>query len=212
MKTYVALAALMMAATPVVAQTAPMAPMSSEQFRQTALITDTFEIESSRMALNKSRNPAIRSYAQEMIADHQQTTAALTGGRGLAGGALGGAATGAIVGGVVGGPIGAAVGAGVGATAGAATDVATTGSVRYTAGPMLDARHADMLNQLAAARGAAFDRMYARMQRQGHEEAVAMYAAYAETGMDPAMRNFAAQALPHLQDHLADARRLDRRR
>jgi predicted outer membrane protein len=209
MKTYVALAAFLAAATPAMAQTAPVtAPMDPAAFRQRALVTDTFEIESSRLALARSRNPAVRSFAEMMIADHQQTSAALNGGATVATGTLGGAATGAVVGGVVGGPVGAAVGAGIGAGAGATADAATTGAVRYSAGNLLDARHADMLNQLAAARGPQFDRMYGRMQRQGHQEALAMYSAYAQAGTDPALRGFAAQALPHLEHHLAAARSL----
>jgi predicted outer membrane protein len=212
MKKYVALAAFMAVATPAMAQTAPpaapmMAPMSSAQFRQMAMISDSFEIESSRLALDRSRNPRIRNFAEMMVSDHRQTMAALSGGTGMAGGTLGGAATGAIVGGVVGGPVGAAVGAGVGATAGA-TAGATTGTARYSAGPMLDARHADMLNQLAAARGSQFDRLYAQMQVMAHQEAVGMYAAYAQAGPDPALRNFAAQVLPSLEEHFAMAQRL----
>src|SRR5829696_3413061 len=139
MKRYIALAALMAAfATPAAAQSvavvpAPLlVPMTAEGFRAMALQSDAFEISSSQLALEQSRNPAIRSFARQMIQDHSMTTQAL------------------------GGPVGVAVG-----------QVA------------LDARHAGMLNQLAPVRGRAFDAAYAQMQVMGHQEAVAMFAAYA---------------------------------
>ena len=188
--------------------TAPMmAPMTAAQFRQMAMMSDMFEIESSRLALQRSGHPTVHRYAGEMMQDHQATSAALNGGTAVAGGgALGGAAGGAIVGGIVGGPVGAAVGAGVGAAAGATADV--TGSVRYAPNAMIDARHADMLNQLASASGSRFDRLYGRMQVAAHQEAVALFSAYAQTGTDPSLRAFAQSALPALQHHLAMARRL----
>jgi predicted outer membrane protein len=123
-------------------------------------------------------------------------------------GTLGGAGGGAVVGGIVGGPVGAAVGAGVGAAAGATADV--TGTVRYAPNAMIDARHADMLNQLASVSGRRFDRLYGRMQVAAHQEAVALFAAYAQTGTDPALRAFAQSALPALEHHLMMARRLPR--
>lgn len=228
MKKYLALAALMASvATPALAQyapgmpmmapgapmMAPMAPMTTESFRQMAMASDAFEIESGRLALERSRNPAIRRFAQRMIQDHAMTSQALNGGvavyntGGAAGGAVTGTAVGAGVGFLAGGPVGAAIGAGVGAATGA-TAGAAPGSMAAAAGVTLDARHADMLNQLAAASGRQFDSLYAQLQVAAHQEAVAMYAAYAQGGTDPNMRTFTQQALPQLQQHLAMAERL----
>jgi putative membrane protein len=139
--------------------------MTSEGFRVMALQSDAFEVSSSQLALERSRNPAIRSFARQMIQDHSRTTQAL------------------------GGPVGVAVG-----------QVA------------LDARHASMLNQLAPVSGRAFDALYVQMQVMAHQEAVAMFAAYAQSGTEPAMRAFAQQVLPSLQMHLAMAQRLAGRR
>jgi len=74
----------------------------------------------------------------------------------------------------------------------------------------IDARHADMLNQLASAPPRQFDRLYGRMQVAAHQEAVALFTAYAQSGEDPSLRAFAQSALPTLQHHLRMARRLPR--
>jgi putative membrane protein len=169
MKRYIALAALMAAfATPAAAQSVAVAPapllvpMTAEGFRAMALQSDAFEIASSQLALQRSRSPAIRSFARQMVQDHSMTSQAL------------------------GVPAGSAV--------------------------ALDARHASMLNQLAPVSGRAFDALYVQMQVMAHQEAVGMFAAYAQGGVDPAMRAFAQQVLPSLQMHLTMAQRLTGRR
>jgi putative membrane protein len=171
-KRYVALAALMAAlSSPAAAQqmtaAAPMAApamLTPETYRTMAMISDSFEIESSRLALQRSGNPRIRNFANMMVRDHSMTSQALMGGMQLA--ALGGMA------------------------------------------PALDDRHAAMLNQLAAASGPQFDRLYAQMQVMAHREALALHGSYAQAGTDPALRTFAQQVTPHIRHHLATARRL----
>ena len=230
MKRYIALSALALAlATPAAAQMMPGAPfggpmmgapMSAEGFRQAALMSDSFEITAAQIALQKSRNPAVTRFARMMVQHHQMTTAALSGGayadRGPLGNlvaapfAVAGAATGAavgVVGGTLsGGPVGGLQGAGTGAAAGArAFDPQATASAGNPVNP--DQRR--MLEELQAApSGPAFDRLYAQYQVQSHQQAVGLFAAYGQGGGDPAMRNFAVQALPTLQQHLAAAERL----
>jgi len=251
MKKYIAIAALLASVSaPAFAQT-----MDSRTFRTMAMQSDAFEIASSRLALERSRNSLVRSYAQRMITDHGQTSQALNGGRavysasgewvgGAVGGTLAGAGIGALVGGpvgaavgagigatagsasagpsagggalagagvgaLVGGPVGAAVGAGVGATTGAAAsrDVQATGSV-VQVGVALDPQKTAMLNQLASTSGPQFDRLYGQAQRMAHQEALALYQTYAQTGSDPALRQYAVSVIPHLEQHLANASRL----
>ncbi|MCB8821628.1 DUF4142 domain-containing protein [Microvirga rosea] len=257
MKKYVVLAALLTTVSaPAFAQ--PMVqPMSGQTFRAMAAQSDAFEIASSRMALERSRNPRVRTFAQNMITDHGQTSAALNGGQPIysangevLGSAVTGTLAGAGIGALVGGPVGAAVGAGIGATTGTVASSATatpgpkagydpnydgplgrrsglrsgslatnpdeagpmtTGAV--TAAPMnlpvqLDAEKTQMLNQLAAARGSQFDRLYGRYQRAAHQETLAMYQQYAQAGSDPALVNFAQSVIPHLEHHLSNASRL----
>src|SRR3954454_15419223 len=90
MTRYIALAALVAAvATPAAGQGAMMAPapllvpMTSEGFRVMALQSDSFEIQSSQLARQRSRNPAVRSFAQRMIRDHSMTSQALVSRLGL---------------------------------------------------------------------------------------------------------------------------------
>jgi len=50
---------------------APPAPMvTAAQFVPTAASSNAFEIQSSRIALQRSRNPEVRRFAQQMIRDH----------------------------------------------------------------------------------------------------------------------------------------------
>lgn len=59
--------ALALLATPVFAAT------SSASFVKTASVANMFEIESSRVALEKSQDQNIKNFAQEMINDHSKT-------------------------------------------------------------------------------------------------------------------------------------------
>lgn len=76
--------------------------------------------------------------------------------------------------------------------------------------PELDlaAQHQEMLDQLQDAEGEEFDSLYATLQVQAHEEAIALHEAYAENGDEDALREFAEQTLPILEEHLAMAQEL----
>jgi putative membrane protein len=63
-------AALSGLALPAAAQTAPSTP----QFATNVAISDLFEIESSKLALEKSANAQIKGFAQMMVADHTKTS------------------------------------------------------------------------------------------------------------------------------------------
>ncbi|MBI3420262.1 MAG: DUF4142 domain-containing protein [Proteobacteria bacterium] len=53
------------------AEAAPASSMT-RNFIRNATISNGFEIMSSRMALQRSQNPEVRNYAQQMIEDHRQ--------------------------------------------------------------------------------------------------------------------------------------------
>ncbi|MGY2051529.1 DUF4142 domain-containing protein [Methylobacterium sp. JK268] len=226
MKTQLALSALAAAlATPALAQTT--------DFRETSLMANAFEVRSSQIALDKTRNPRVRDFAREMIRDHRAANVALLGGREsvAAGGGLGGlvaapfeiagsavgaatgAAAGAVSGTLQGGPVGGIEGVGEGAARGAragadlaGADVTTTAA---TASVPLSPEQQAMLAELARTpAGPRFDRTYARIQVQAHRTAIGMTQAYLQGGPNPALRTYAEQVLPSMQEHLAMAERL----
>jgi len=63
----------------------------------------------------------------------------------------------------------------------------------------------DMLSKLS---GAAFDRAYARFMVRDHEEDVADFRKEADGGHNAAVKDFATQTLPTLQDHLKEAKEM----
>ena len=63
----------------------------------------------------------------------------------------------------------------------------------------------EMLSKLS---GAAFDRAYARQMVRDHEEDVADFNKEANGGQNAAVKDFATQTLPTLQDHLKEAKEM----
>jgi putative membrane protein len=61
-----------------------------------------------------------------------------------------------------------------------------------------DQRKAQALQKLS---GAAFDKRYINDQDAAHKEAVALFTKESKSGQDAALKSFAAQTLPTLQDH-----------
>lgn len=214
---------------------APAMAQQAGDFREMALMSNAFEVRSSQLALEKTRNPQVREYAREMIRDHRAANVALLGGRenvtrgtgigglveapfAIAGGAVGaatGAAAGVVSGTLQGGPVGAVEGLGAGAARGAqvgANAVDLDGDVTTTAATNvipLSPQQRAMLAELAETpAGPRFDRTYARMQVQSHQMAIATHQAYLQSGPNPALRTYAQQVLPSMQEHLAMAQRL----
>ncbi len=72
----------------------------------------------------------------------------------------------------------------------------------------LDPRHVTMINDLAVAQSADFDRRYAIQQVSAHREAVDLLQNYAQSGDNPALRQWAMQTLPMVQEHLRLAQML----
>ncbi|KQT76958.1 DUF4142 domain-containing protein [Methylobacterium sp. Leaf466] len=229
-KTYAAFtAAVAVISAPAAAQT------MQGDFRMAAMQANAFEIQSSQIALDKSRNPAVLRFARDAVRDHRAANVALAGGErnvmasnggpigglieaplAVAGGAVGaatGAAAGVVGGTLSGGPVGAVEGLGNGAARGASTGSRMmTRDVDTTAGTTmvpLNPQQQQMLAELAAApSGQRFDRLYGSMQVQSHEMTIGMYRSYAATGTNPALRAHAEQALPVLEGHYRMAQAL----
>jgi putative membrane protein len=75
--------------------------------------------------------------------------------------------------------------------------------------PQLMPMHAQMIAALEAASGASFDSAYLSQQIPAHEQALALHSNYAQNGDAPALRTAAAAAVPIVQSHLDQARRLN---
>ena len=72
----------------------------------------------------------------------------------------------------------------------------------------LDQQHQALVQQLQGAQGAEFDRAFARQQAQSHQAAVDLFRAYAQSGDDARLKQWASQTLPSLEEHLREAQQL----
>ena len=66
----------------------------------------------------------------------------------------------------------------------------------------------DELTRLGKQEGAAFDRAFLKDVIQDHEKAIQCCEAQAKRGKDARLEQFAKDALPHLKEHLKEARNL----
>jgi len=76
----------------------------------------------------------------------------------------------------------------------------TTASIKPAA-LGLQPKEQQMLDELKGASGRDFDAKYIKMQTDAHRDAVALFSTYAQSGDDPAMKEFAKKTLPVLKMH-----------
>lgn len=135
--------------------------VDTQSFVTTVPNANEFEIQSSRLAQEKSPSADVKAFAGQMIADHTKAAedlkAALSQGQ-------------------------------------------TTASIK-PAGPGLQPKEQQLLDELKGLDGKDFDRKYIEMQTDAHKEAVALFSTYANSGDDPAMKEFAKKTLPVLKMH-----------
>ena len=74
------------------------------------------------------------------------------------------------------------------------------GKVKATLPTALDTQHQKMLDELKAKNGKDFDASYDQTQVKAHQDAVALFDAYA--------KGWAFRTLPHLREHLSMAEKL----
>ncbi|MBM6594347.1 DUF4142 domain-containing protein [Microvirga pudoricolor] len=142
--------------TPMTSAPPPVAVVSTAQFVPSATSSNTFEIQSSRLALQRSRDPEVRRFAQQMIRDHNM--------------------------------------------AGRKMMAAARASGITPPRPMLNDKHQAMLDSVRTA--SDFNAAYLQAQLAAHQEAVALFTSYSNTGDDAQMVVFAKETLPTLQMHL----------
>ncbi len=134
-----------------------------QAFAQTASASNTYEIETSKLALAATQSDPVRAFAEQMIADH---TAA---GQKMAAAAQ---------------------------TDGVAVAAAMTEDQQAKAA------------QLRGLSDADFDAAYVAAQVAAHDEAVSLFEAFVAQSQPSALRDFAAETLPVLEQHQAHAHSL----
>lgn len=75
----------------------------------------------------------------------------------------------------------------------------------------LDKKHKDMVDKLTQNTGAKFDREYMSHMADDHQNDVKMFEKEAKDGKDADLKQFAANTLPTLQEHLSLSKDLDTR-
>ena len=79
------------------------------------------------------------------------------------------------------------------------------GSANITLAPKLDAEKQGMLDQLKAASGADFDRLYIEQQKTAHQKALNLLHGYSSGGDNEALKAFATKASAAVKGHLDHA-------
>ena len=74
------------------------------------------------------------------------------------------------------------------------------GKVKATLPTALNSQHQKMLDELKAKND--FDASYDQTQLKAHQDAVALFEAYAKSGDNAELKGWAGQTLPHLKEHL----------
>jgi putative membrane protein len=72
----------------------------------------------------------------------------------------------------------------------------------------IDSAYQSRIDKLNRLMGLDFDRVYDAMQVEAHQDAVALFARYAEGGDNPDLKAWAAETLPRLRHHLEMAKAL----
>lgn len=123
-----------------------------------------FEIESSKLALDRSKNDKVRQFANQMVTDHTQ--------------------------------------------AGAKFKQALTEAKLKAPPEAMDSKHKAVFEDLRKRDARDFDKAYIEAQYKAHTETVEMFEAYAQRGENARMKQFAAELLPKLREHLEHVKKL----
>jgi putative membrane protein len=154
----VAILALAGVVTSAEARSKARAMTTAEFFVQELKSNGQFEIESSTVALKKSRNDDLKKFAQQMIDDHKAADQKLT----------------------------------------ETLKQANLPEPQYS---MIEEQK-ELLMNLTALDGVAFDRQYVQDQIQTHKGAINLLTAYSQRGDNNELKQLASTLLPTIKEHL----------
>jgi len=132
-----------------------------------AAIGDMFEVQSSQVALEKTKDLSLRKFAEHMVNDHARLSNKLQ-------------------------------------------DTLKSANIAVTPPAQLDQAHQDMLAKLRSASGDQFDREYRETQLKGHQEALKLHSDYSKNGGNQALKQFATETTPVVQQHLNEIQALNK--
>ena len=72
----------------------------------------------------------------------------------------------------------------------------------------MSTQHQQIAERLSDSQSTSFDRAYIRQMVEDHEKAVKLFSKEAQQGQDAELKEFAAETLPTLQEHLNMAKQL----
>jgi len=190
-------------------------------FRAEALRSDATSIEASRIALQRSRNPQVRNYANRVLVERKATTDALLPPNTSL------SRNGTVISdnqgiqtdlsnpiGLVLAPVTVAANLGTSIVGGALGAVGIVDNSPAEPGRRvaLGERGQARLAQLQSAQnGRSFDRTYVAQQARSDAQTLALYDAYAKSGDNAQGRKFANEALPYIADEHAHSATLANR-
>jgi len=76
----------------------------------------------------------------------------------------------------------------------------------------LDSKHQKLLDKFNTLSGKDFDKKYIKNQFDAHKDAVKLFQDYAEKGDNDSLKQFAAQTLPTLEEHMEHVEQLKKQR
>jgi predicted outer membrane protein len=198
-----------------IAQVTPAGAIPTGAYLQMATTGGLFLENTARDAHEKTTNPMVRKFSRAEVIEQvtlSRKISAYTGGAPIPAPGPGAAGPGGLIGGLVAAPV-AVAGAAVNTAAGVAGGVAGgLGVAPSPQGMTTDAQKAQILSQLTGMPpGPQYDATFVNASLQGHQEALGIHGAYAQSGDDPGLRRIARGALPLINLHIAQLTRMQAR-
>ncbi len=134
-------------------------------FPQKAAMSGMTDMKLSKAAVEKAQNPAVKSYAQMMVSDHEKANANLMA-------------------------------------------LAAKNDIKLPT--ELDKGDMEACAKVEAMEGADFDKAYMKKMVKNHRKSVALFQSASTSAGDPEVVGFAKSTLPTLEQHLAEAEKIEK--